>query len=201
MVAAAGAGNGAARRASGKVQADSTTEIGIYQNGEAAYNLWMSADTPADWNLSLYQGDHCFYNVDGTNIARNFWNNRQQVTFKSSIAGDGRLVLSHGKSNPRPLSFDCWVQEGQASFLDHINPELVSEPAVFPDVVSVGIKDLSYSPFQNEAGHKPDVLIPGVGPVSFRTPEVTLAVGRMLKENPQLDCRQIQKLLGKHPEG
>jgi hypothetical protein len=201
VVAASGAGNGAARHASGIVHPEGSVEVSVYQKGEAAYNFWTGKDAPRDWQLSVYQGDRQVYGVDGSQVGANFWNNRQQVTFKSQAEGDTRFVLSRSSNDARPLSFDCWVQEGKAAFLDHVNPELISEPAVFPNVVAVGIRDLSYSPFQNLAGHKPDVLVPGDGPVSFRTPEITLSVGKMLKENPQLDAPQIQKLLGKNPQG
>lgn len=201
VVAAAGPGNGAARHASGTVESSGTSEVQINQNGEAAFNLWMSKDAPKDWNLSLYEGNRKIYNVDGSQLPSNFWNNRQQVTFRSHIENAAaRLVLSRTGMDPRRLSFDFFIQEGRAKFLDHVNHELISEPAIFPEVLAVGIKDLSYSPEQSTIGHKPDVLLPGEGPVSFRTPEVTLAVGQLLKANPSLDANQIQKLLGKYPQ-
>jgi hypothetical protein len=63
--------------------------------------------------------------------------------------------------------------------------------------VAVGIKNLSYSNDQALAGQKPDVLLPGDGPISFRTPEVTARIGSLLKANPSLDAKQIQALLAK----
>ncbi|MBX9724485.1 MAG: hypothetical protein K2X81_23950, partial [Candidatus Obscuribacterales bacterium] len=202
LVAAAGPGNGAARHASGVVDAGQSGEVNISQNGEAAFNLWMAKDAPNDWNLSVYEGNRKIHSVDGSQLEPNFWNNRQQITFRSHIDGaPARFVLSRSGADPRPLPFDYFVQEGKASFLDHVNPELISEPAVFPQVVAVGIKNLSYSPFQELSGHKPDVLLPGDGPVSFRTPEVTLAIGQLLKSNPNLDAAKIQAILGKFPLG
>jgi hypothetical protein len=200
VVAASGPGNGAPRHASGSVEAGNSAEVNISQNGEAAFNLWMGKDAPRDWNLSVYEGKRQIYNVDAGSVEPNIWNSRQQLTFRSQIEGEpSRIVLSRSGTDPRPLSFDYWVQEGKASFLDHVNPTLISEPAVFPDVLAVGIKNLKYSPTQFEPGQKPNVLLDGDGPVSFRTPEVTVAVGKMLRNNPGLDALQIQKLLGKYP--
>ena len=198
VVAAAGPGNGAARHASGLIEAGKTSEVNISQNGEAAFNILMGKDAPKDWTLSVFEGSRKIHTVDGTKLNANFWNNRQQLTFRSHIQdAAARIVLSRHGADARPLPFEFFVQEGKAKFLDHVNPELISEPAIFPDVVAVGIKDLSYSPKQGQPGFKPDVLLLGEGPVSFRTPEVTLAIGQMLKKNPQLDAKQIQSLLQK----
>ena len=200
VVAASGPGDGAPRHASGAVESAGADVVNISQNGEAAFNLWMGKDAPKDWNLSVYQGDRQVYQVDGTNIEPNFWNDRQQITFRSQSDGEPtRFELSRLGNDPRPLAFDFWVQEGKTAFLDHLNKTLISEPAVFPDVVAVGLKDGTYAPDQEILGHKPNVLVPGDGPVSFRTPEVTLAIGKMLKANPNLDAPQVQKLLGKFP--
>ncbi len=202
LVAATGPGTGVARHASGVVEAGKSGEVSISQNGEAAFNLWMGKNAPRDWSLSVYEGRRLIHAVDGKQLEPNFWNNRQQVTFRSWIDNpDTRFVLQRTGADPRPLSFDFFVQEGNATFKNHINPELISEPAVFPHVVSVGIKDMSYSPSQTTLGAKPDVLLPGNGPVSFRTPEITHAIGQMLKANPELDATQVQKLLGKYPQG
>lgn len=202
VVAATGPGTGVARHASGLVEAGKSSEVNISQNGEAAFNLWMGKDAPKDWTLSVFEGGRKIHTVDGAKLPENFWNNRQQITFRSHIQdAAARFVLSRKGSDPRPLQFDFFVQEGKAKFLDHVNPELISEPAAFPDVVAVGIKGHSYSPLQNNPGHKPNVLLPGEGPVSFRTPEVTHSIGQLLKNNPNLDAAQVQAIIGKFPQG
>jgi hypothetical protein len=198
VVAAAGSGNGIARHASGTVESNASETVHISQNGEAAFNLWFGKDSPRDWNFSVFDGNRKIYSVDGSQLEPNFWNNRQQLTFRSQMENAAtRFVLSRNGNDTRPLSFDFYIKEGPATFRDHVNPTLIAEPAVFPDVVAVGIKNLSYSNDQALAGQKPDVLLPGDGPISFRTPEVTARIGSLLKANPSLDAKQIQALLAK----
>ncbi|MBX9687067.1 MAG: hypothetical protein K2X27_10220 [Candidatus Obscuribacterales bacterium] len=202
VVAAAGPGNGSARHASGIVEVSGRSEVNISQNGEAAFNLWMGKDAPRDWNLSVYEGNQKIHHVDGAHLDSNFWNNRQQLTFRSHIEGAAtRFVLSRTGNDPRPLPFDFYIQEGKATFLDHVNPQLISEPAIFPSVVAVGVRNLKYSPAQEVLEQKPNVLLPGEGPVSFRTPEISYAIAQLLKANPNLDSTQVQNLLGKFPKG
>jgi hypothetical protein len=96
--------------------------------------------------------------------------------------------------------FDVWVNGG-ASFLDHVDATLVAEPAVFPHVIAAGLRSGSYAPDQMQPGSKPDVLVPGAGPISFRLPEVTAAVARLLMESEAgLDVEQVRALLGKFPD-
>jgi len=73
------------------------------------------------------------------------------------------------------------------------------EPAALPSVIAVGLKAGNYSSAQRLPGHKPDVLIDGGGPISFRLPEVVGKVRRILEDNPNLDALQVKALLGKYP--
>jgi hypothetical protein len=78
----------------------------------------------------------------------------------------------------------------------------VSAPAVFPNVIAVGLRTVDYSGDQWKPGSKPDVLLPDTGSeISFRTPEVTAAVARLLIETEgNLDVDAVRALLGKYPD-
>jgi hypothetical protein len=67
----------------------------------------------------------------------------------------------------------------------------VTEPAVLPLVIAVGLLDKQYSPHQQEAQAKPDLLLHGQGPVSFRVPEVVVACARLLENQPGMDVTAV----------
>ncbi len=102
--------------------------------------------------------------------------------------------LSLVKSSIDMYRFDCWIHQAQsnAKFLDHQDGMLVAEPAIFPHTLSVGLSKGYYSPDQNERGSKPDLLIEGDGPISFRLPEVAAQIAYMLAEDHTLDSEAVR---------
>ncbi len=110
-------------------------------------------------------------------------------------------VAAPGDSESRvkrdPLRFDCWISqsENDAVFLDHKDAMAIAEPAIFPHVIAVGLKNGSYAEDQNQPGSKPEVLLPGDGPISFRLPEVVVQVAFMLAVNPSLDVVAVRERL------
>ncbi|MDZ4833854.1 MAG: hypothetical protein SGJ27_08750 [Candidatus Melainabacteria bacterium] len=96
-----------------------------------------------------------------------------------------------------PLRFDCWISQtdSDAVFLTHRDVKSIAEPAIFPHVIAVGLESGSYAADQNQPGSKPDLLLPGGGPISFRLPEVVVKVARMLATNPSLDVVAVRERL------
>lgn len=95
------------------------------------------------------------------------------------------------------LRFDCWINQTNcgAHFLDHKDPGFVAEPAIFPHVIAVGLIKGVYAPDQTEAASKPDLLIEGDGPISFRLPEVTATIAKLLAEDSSLDVVHVRNVV------
>lgn len=198
VVAAAGAGDGRACHASWVVPAGSAQTVEAFQKATTHYNFW--AGGVQDWHLEVFMGNRSVLTCDGRHLPHNFWNNRQQLNFV--VEGEGLVTFvvkreDATRNGGAPLRFDCWVVRDTAYFHDHVDPTLIVEPAVYPSVIAVGLVDGTYSPSQALPGHKPDVLLKGVGPISFRLPAVTAAVAACLDQNASLDVEGIKKLLGK----
>lgn len=144
--------------------------------------------------------------VPGALVPPNIWNGRQQFTFK--VQGAGKISIKVHRSAllasgglPRTMRFECWKTEGSGMFLNHVDPTMVMEPAVFPHVLAVGLRDQVYSATQRYPGAKPDVLLTGSGQVSFHTADVTAAVARVLATSEtELDITGVRSLLGKYPD-
>lgn len=202
LVAAAGPGDGRAGHASWVIGDQSRAVIEVYQKGTTQYNLWESSGSSIDWILRIFHGEHLVAVHHGKEIPSNFWNNKQQLTF--AVAGEGlvTLVVTRGNSDGKDKDsrFDCWVvNSGVASFMDHVDPTLICEPAIFPQVLSVGLRGGSYSSNQASPGGKPDVLVEGAGAISFRLPEVTAAVASLLDGDHRLGIDEVRLLMGKYP--
>jgi hypothetical protein len=105
--------------------------------------------------------------------------------------------VSNSASSVDALRFDCWVVQSDcdAMFLDHKDMMSIAEPAIFPHVIAVGLKSGEYAANQTEPGAKPDLLIDGKGPISFRLPEVAARVARMLDLDPALDVVAVRQRL------
>ncbi len=131
-------------------------------------------------------------------IAGAFPRARERKSFGAE-SGANRLAVS--ANNPENMRFDCWINhQDDAVFHDHVDGKTIAEPAVFPHVIAVGLRDGQYAPDQEETGAKPDVLLPGPGPISFRLPEVVAHVAALLDENPSLDVAAVKNHLNKFPE-
>ncbi len=106
-----------------------------------------------------------------------------------------------GVSTPRKrvdnLRFDCWINQTNsgAQFLEHKHPMFIAEPAIFPHVIAVGLIAGLYSPDQAEPSAKPDLLIDGEGPISFRLPEITAAIASFLAEDPSMDVVRVRNIV------
>jgi hypothetical protein len=120
----------------------------------------------------------------------------QPVAAKGLLEG---VVASDSESRVKrdPLRFDCWISqsENDAVFLNHKDAMSIAEPAIFPHVIAVGLKNGSYAEDQNQPGSKPEVLLSGDGPISFRLPEVVVQVAFMLAVNPSLDVVAVRERL------
>lgn len=126
----------------------------------------------------------------------------QNQPLASSESSESKDLIAEMATPPSvtrldPLRFDCWVnqKEGTAFFLDHQDGMSIAEPAIFPHVIAVGLTRGDYAPDQDEPGAKPEVLLEGPGPVSFRLPEVTARVARFLAEDPALDVVAVRQML------
>jgi hypothetical protein len=199
VVAAAGPGDGRAIHASWLVLPDETVTADATQNGDSKYNFWCDATGCGDWRLDVRLNGNLIHEFRADNIPANFWNGRRQLTFR--VPGSGRVQLSLSRIGIgllQPVRFDCWLN-GDGAFVNHVDPVLIAEPAVFPQVIAVGLRKNSYSPRQHEAAQKPDVLLDGTGAISFRTPSVTAHVAKLLSSDPSLDADAVRLLLGKNP--
>ncbi|MCC7531598.1 MAG: hypothetical protein IT342_24050 [Candidatus Melainabacteria bacterium] len=205
IVAAAGPGDGRAVHAAFTADAQAPAEVAVQQDSTTSYNFWTKVasvsdeDVQEDWVLEVWRDGRVVMRQDGAFVPVNFWNGRKQLQFSLEGTGNVTLVvrLKEGASGER--GFECWLQAGDARFLNHVDDTYIVEPAAFPSVIAVGLKAGKYSPKQKLPGHKPDVLVDGGGPISFRLPEVVIKVARILEDNGDLDALQVLALLGKYP--
>jgi hypothetical protein len=196
--------------------AEQSVAVEAYQKKTSWYNFWapgavngngaIPCDSAclADWMLEVWRDNQLIAYHQGSLIPTNFWNGKKQLTF--SVEGEGLVSLKvsrNGNGNngaSGEARFDCWVaSDGLAAFVNHVDATLIGEPAIFPQVLSVGLRGGSYSPTQALPGGKPDILLEGAGPISFRLPEVTASVANLLTPEPRLDVNGVRALLGKYP--
>lgn len=196
LVAAAGPGDGRAVHASWRTPAGSSTWVSVTQNSTTAYNFWAGT-AHQQWWLTVRSNGEVAGRFDGAGLDANMWNGRQQLTFE--VQGDGNVTMEFTLSDSadKLLRCDCWVRgESSARFDNYVDSQLIVEPAVYPQVIAVGFQHGSYAPDQNHEGAKPDVLVSGTGEISFRTPEVTATVARLLSDDATLDVDKVRQLLG-----
>lgn len=205
IVAAAGPGDGRARHASFTATPDAPVALEVVQESQTSYNFWTKASgtegekAPGGWVLDVLVGAHHVMRIDGDDLPANFWNGRKQHQFTLSTSAAITFRVWLKPEQKHDVAFECWVGAGDARFLNHVDSTYIVEPAALPAVIAVGLRSGNYSDSQTLPGHKPDVLIEGDGPISFRLPEVVVKVARMLDDNPELDALQIMALLGKYP--
>lgn len=195
LVAAAGPGDGRSVHASWLVEPGATRWIMARQTESTTYNFWAGSSHQMWW-LTVRRDQAVVGSFQGSGLDGNMWNQRQQLTFDVEGGGDVTFEFSLAGEAQTLLKCDCWVRgEQTARFLNYVDTRLIAEPAVFPHVIAVGLRSGSYAPDQFEPGAKPDVLVSGGDQVSFRTPEVTAAVARLLSSDPRLDVVKVKEAL------
>jgi hypothetical protein len=209
MVVAAGPGDGRAQHASWRQLPGETIPVSVQQREDAKYNLWSASEKGALWQLTVYLNGEEQFTIDSRNVPRNLWNQRKQQTF--TVRGEGRVDLvmhvdSTGTTddgvNEGALRFDVWApSDMSACFLSRIDLTLISEPAIFSEVIAVGLRRGVYAENQTQEGVKPEVLLPGGEQISFRIPEVVAEIARMLRDSAEdLDVVAVRNRLGKYPK-
>lgn len=212
VVVAAGPGDGRASHASWKQLRNDTVTVSALQHRTSKYNVWAgkeSDETPVDWTLTVMRDGDVLHFIDGAKVPENMWNQRRQSTFSIDGSGFVQFVMQRkslgdtgGGDSEGILGFDIWLgNEGTGAFLDHVDSKMISEPAIFPHVIAVGLNVGIYAPDQTVVGAKPEVLVHGRGQVSFQTPRVTAKVAQLLMESEAgLDIDQVRERLGKYPD-
>ena len=207
LVAAAGPGDGRACHAQFLLLGGDEKSFVADQEGSGEYNVWFGLGQKHGrknrWQMEVALNGRTLFAMCSEQVEENFWNKRQQ--FKFTVDGGGRVEIRVKRDSAQrcsdescALKVDCWGEDGR--FHNYVSPLLVSEPACFPHVLAVGLRTLQYNSIQTQAGEKPDVLLGGSEQISFRTPEVTAAVNRLLAHDPGMDLEQVKSILGKYPD-
>lgn len=201
LVAASGPGDGRSVHASWFVEPGATKWVAARQSESTSYNFWAGVAHQAWW-LTVRHNGNVVGRYEGSGLDSNMWNQRQQLTFDVEGSGDVTFEFTLSAQAQSSLRCDCWVRGEESSrFLNFIDARLIAEPAVFPHVIATGFRSGSYAPDQFQPDAKPDVLVDGGGQISFRTPEVTAAVAKLLSSDPTLDVVQVRQLLRlSHPK-
>jgi hypothetical protein len=221
LAAAAGPGDWRAIHASLCLDGGSAEVVHGHQEGASTYNLWVNRFFPAtpvqtlagencpeteqlgageatrDFQIQARLNGQLVITFRGQDLVPNLWNDKQQLTFDLPGAGDVEIAitLAAGPS----ARFDLFIsREEGARFSDFVDSELVSEPAVLSQVIAVGLKNASYGSCYVKGVEKPEILLSGQGPISFRTPEVTFALTRLLAQDPTLDAPSARAELHRH---
>jgi hypothetical protein len=213
LAAAAGPGDGRAVHASLSLEGGGNAVVHARQESASTYNLWVNrlpAAVPSatgqtqpvvdvslphsnqaspirDFEIEVRIDGRLSLAYSGKDLVANIWNGKQQITF--AVPGAGLVEIALKLASGPAARFDVYIsREGEnAHFLDCVDSELVCEPAVYSQVIAVGLKQGSYGDCLVQGLTKPEVLLDGNGPISFRTPEITFALARLLNENPSLD--------------
>ena len=189
FVAASGNGEGEAEHASWTLAGNSDVWVHVHQPQPVHFNLWARGS--AGWLLEVRRDGKLVQVINGADIPPNLWNGHQQVNFFVGDDADNTSFKVVRTESGARTHFDCWVLSGEGRFLNHIDAELVVEPAVFPHVIAVGLFDKQYSPGQKQPGTKPDLLLNGEDMVSFRVPEVVAAAAEVLENHPDMDVNAV----------
>jgi hypothetical protein len=205
VAAAAGPGDGRAIHASLTLPGGQTEVIHSHQDGPSTYNLLLNrlsqegrvedqvkgdesraGGSVVDFDLQVKINGWDVLACRGKDLVPNLWNGKQQFTFEVDGVGDVQFAISLA---PGPTArFDMFIsREEGARFSNFIDSELVSEPAILSEVIAVGLEGAAYGSCHVKGIAKPELLLSGPGPISFRTPEVTFALTRLLADNPALD--------------
>ena len=201
VVAAAGYGDARPVRGSLKLLEGESKEFIGSQEGSASYNFWFGLGQESigktKWELEAWLNDKLMFRTDSDEVPANIWNGKQQLTFSMHGSGSVQIEVRQTDSYEANggLKVDVWAES--ARFYKWISTELMPEPACFNNVISVGLRASSYGAAQEVVGAKPEILLPGSGQISFRLPEVVVAIGRMLEKDPGLDLPKVKLMLPK----
>lgn len=204
LIAAAGYGdNRAVHGAISLLGGHGKTFIGRHE-GDAVFNFWFGLKQPVlpkprDWKLEAWLNGNLVYLAFCDEVPANMWNGRQQLTFHIEQGGDFDIEVSRPLTNTEeddePLRVDVWSEA--ARFVNWVSTDLLPEPASFNSVLTVGLRASCYTPNQEQQFAKPEVLLAGGDQISFRIPEVVVAVGKLLREDPSLDIEHVRARLPK----
>lgn len=227
VIAGAGAGTRRALHASWRTEPAAYTDVRAWQRQSTTYNFWCGAagsePESSDWSLEVSLNGQEVAQYSSQHITANIWNQRKQLTF--TVEGEGLVVFrvcrfscdatdngvedgAIGSGDTRGFSapstdvhrFDMWINhQDDAEFLDHVDETTIAEPAVFPEVIAAGLQSGSYAPNQADASAKPEILLPGEGPISFRLPSLVAMVARWLSLDPGLDVAAVKARLSSVP--
>lgn len=223
VIAGAGAGTRRPLHASWRTEPATHTDVRAWQRTSTTYNFWCgaSASEPesCDWSLEVFLNGQEVAQYSSQHITANIWNQRKQLTF--TVEGVGLVTfrvcrfscdaIEGGAGETGDLGgnpglfaapstdvhrFDMWINhQDDAEFLDCVDETTIAEPAVFPEVIAAGLQSGSYAPNQADASAKPEILLSGEGPISFRLPSLTAMVARWLSLDPGLDVAAVKARL------
>ncbi len=168
--------------------------------------FWNTGTEGGDSLLGAEPGRQGFLSRGNDSRRGEIGSNRQALRgiLASSDKGRGPVGVTTSATTKQmarakldPLRFDCWISQckADAAFLDHKDAMSIAEPAIFPHVIAVGLKSGAYAADQNQPGHKPELLLDGNGPISFRLPEVAAQIARLLAADPSLDVVAVLEQL------
>lgn len=192
-VAAAGHGDGRAIHSSLVLNPGHDTTIDVLQPKDAEFNLWVRGGT--NWTLEVYRDGRLDQRHDGPSIQPNRpWSETDQE-LKFTVRGGGmtylRLVAPDTTAGTS-MQVDCYIVSGEARFHNWVDAHCVAEPANLPEVISVGLVDGKYSAGQGNLDGKPDFLVRGDGPISFRIYEVVIEAARIMRQAPESDSDMVR---------
>ncbi|HEY9760186.1 MAG TPA: hypothetical protein V6C97_33830 [Oculatellaceae cyanobacterium] len=211
VIAAAGEGTpkssdgSKSRHASWSLGSHQKVSVQVFQATTSEYNVWVkdselghSTDRSRNWSFTVWLDGQLVQSYDGTKLGDNFWNNKQQLSF--AVVGRGHVEFQCTSKVESASAFDCWIKDGSADFMDHHDSVEVIEPAIFSNVIAVGLDNVNYSPAQGEIGGKPEIIVADDEPhrmLSFHVPDVAIQAIAIMNE-AALDCEDLRKLLCCH---
>ncbi|HEY9774754.1 MAG TPA: hypothetical protein V6C81_13415 [Planktothrix sp.] len=193
VLAPAGDGEGKAVHASCLLAPGQERTIEVWQSQDADFNFW-SFDTQ-QWELEVFHNGRPRQAFAGVALAKNVWNDKQQVNFS---AGPGGMTYLHVRRLPQDdgapeARFDCWVNSGHARFHNHVDENLITEPAIFPHVIAVGLAGRRYG---SAVRSKPNIWLAAADEAaSFRLVEADVLAGDALLAKPERDQLAVLRAL------
>ncbi len=208
VIAAAGegtpksSGGNKCRHASWNLDGRNETVVRVFQSSTAEYNLWAkdrilnrSTDASRKWRLTITLDGRLVQEHQGIYLGDNLWNSKQNLGF--AVVGRGHVEFRFALEGEGQTAFDCWIKDGAADVLDHHDRVEVIEPAIFSNVIAVGLDNADYSPEQGKPGCKPEIILADDEPhrmLSFHVPHVAIKAVSLMQQ-AELDCHELRALL------